>query len=299
MNVMILLVGEQPAPNLLPTRHLKPDTAVLVYTELTERVARNLKDLLGCPCEMCPVHPYLIHETQEKLEAFLDRHFAGQSFVFNLTSGTKPMALAALQLARKYGSPFVYFQTEGNRSLLYHYTFQGEDIVLQSAEELPSTISLDDYLRMYLGTYTCGEPRSKFEEQVVETLRSSPQIEEIFTSLRPQGLEALEVDFILRCGNQIGIGEVKTKGAKEGIDQLNAVAEPRYLGTYVKKFLVSGNPVHKNNKQLAQAYQIEVIELPSFGETGEISKEDKERLIDTIVRSLIPASKAKTNPQAP
>ena len=286
MNVMISLVGEQPAPNLLPTRHLKPDIAVLVCTDRTRRVAENLKSLLKCRCETCLVHPYSIHEIQEKLSSFLESRFPESSFIFNLTGGTKPMALAAFQLAKRYGSPSVYFQTEGNRSLLYQYAFEGAKFALKAVEGLPTTISLDDYLRMYLGTYTCGEPRNDFERQVVEVLRSTPEIDEVFTSLRPQGMEALEVDFIVRCGNQVGIGEVKVKGKKDGIDQLNAVAEQRYLGTYVKKFLISGKPVHPNNKNLAKAYKIRIIELLSFGETSELNTDDKCKLIDTVIRSL-------------
>jgi hypothetical protein len=261
---MILLVGEQPAPNLLPTRHLQPDAAVLVYTDRTRQVAENLKALLepGCHCWLCQVHPYRINEIQQELDAFLTTTVSDYALVFNLTGGTKAMALGAFRIVQMWNSPFVYFQTEGNRSLLYHYAFDGDEIILQATDELPVTISLDDYLRMYL--------------------RSTPGIAEVITGLRPQGLEAQEVDFVVRCGNQVGIGEIKTKGAKRGIDQLNAVAEQRYLGTYLRKFLVSGKPVDRNNKNLAQAYRIEVIELLSYGESGVLSANDKQKLAETV-----------------
>lgn len=285
---MILLVGEQPVPNLLPARHLQPDAAVLVYTDRTRQVAENLKALLepGCRCWLCQVHPYRIHEIQQELDASLTTMVGDHALIFNLTGGTKPMALGAFRVARIRGSPFVYLQTEGNRSLLYHYAFDGDKIVLQSADELPVTISLDDYLRMYLGAYTCEEPRTDLEQQVVDALQSTPGIAEVITGLRPQGLEAQEIDFVVRCGNQVGIGEVKTKGAKRGIDQINAVAEQRYLGTYLRKFLVSGEPVDRNNKNLARAYRIEVIELPSYGETGMLSPEDRQKLAGIVLRRL-------------
>jgi hypothetical protein len=285
---MILLAGEQPAPNLLPTRHLQPDAAVLVYTDRTRRVAENLRALLepGCRCWLCQVHPYRIHEIQQELSAFLATTVADHSLVFNLTGGTKAMALGAFRVARMQNSPFVYFQTEGSRSLLYRYAVEGDKVVLQATDELPVTISLDDYLRIYLGTYTCEEPRTDFEQQVVNVLRSTPGIAEVVTGLRPQGLEAQEVDFLVRCGNQVGIGEVKTKGAKRGIDQLNAVAEQRYLGTYLRKFLVSGKPVDRNNKNLAQAYRIEVIELLSYGESGMLNANDRQKLAETVRRRL-------------
>jgi hypothetical protein len=275
-SAMILLVGEQPAPNLLPTRRLKPDVAVLVLTERTRRVAENLARLLKpvCRCLPCPVDPYKIPEIQD------------DTFTFNLTGGTKPMALAAFCLAKMHDSPIVYFQTEGNRSLLYHYVFDGDEVALQDTDDLAESISLDDYLRLHLGAYETEAPRNAFEQQVFETLAATPGIAEVFTSVRPRGLGALEVDFAVRCGNQVSVGEVKSKGAKDGIDQINAVADPRYLGTYVRKFLVSAHPVHPNNQALAQAYRIEVIELPSYGETDALDTEDRQKLGDAVLRRM-------------
>jgi hypothetical protein len=282
---MILLVGEQPLPNLLPTRHLKPNPAVLVYTDRTRRIAENLEGLLDCQCLPCPVSPYNIPEIQDEVHEFLSERLPDYAFTFNLTGGTKPMALAAFSLARSYNAPFVYFQTEGNHSRLYHYAFDENTVYLERVEDLPDTIALDDYLRMYLGRYEVGEPRNELECQVRETLRAKSDLE-VLWSLRPQGLEALEVDFVVRLGNQVGVGEVKTKGAKSGIDQINAVAEQRYLGTYVWKFLISGKPMDGNNRNLAQAYRIEVIELPTYDETGLLDTRDREKLIETIVTRL-------------
>lgn len=285
---MILLVGEQPAPNLLPTRYLQPDAAILVYTTRTQRVAENLEALLepACSCHLCQVDPYQIHQAQEALDTLLADAVPGHNLVFNLTGGTKPMALAAFQVARTHSSPFVYFQTEGNRSILYSYTFDEEKITAQEPRELPETISLDDYLRMYIRRYTSGEPRHDFEQLVVNTLRNTSGIAEVMSSLSPQGVGALEVDFAVRCGNQIGIGEIKTQAKKAAIDQLNAVAEQRYLGTYVRKFLISGTSLDFNNKILAERYRIHVIELPSYGKTGTLSPEDRRLLAEAILRGL-------------
>ncbi len=285
---IVLLLGEQPTPNLLPTRWLRPDAAVLVYTDRTERVAENLRGLLQPVCReirLCKVTPYDIVGCQQSLQTFLSENLPGYDFIFNLTGGTKLMALTALGLARRYHAPFVYFQTEGNRSRLYHYVQENDEIRQQKAEDLNVTITLGDYLRMHLGAYESDKPRNDFEQQVFQTLQSHSELE-ILWSVRPKGLDALEIDFIVRLGNQVGVGEVKTKGAKSGIDQINAVAEQRYLGTYVKKFLISGRQVDRNNKNLARAYRIEIIELPSFAESQMLSQEDRQHLIETIVSRL-------------
>jgi hypothetical protein len=286
---LILLVGEQPLPNLLPTRHINPELVVLVHTNRTREIAERLKGLLsGRKLLCCPVEPYDLPKIEQTLQEFLSQKIAASEYqlLFNLTGGTKPMSLAAFQVAAQRKDPFVYFQTEGGRSLLYCYQFTDQEKVkLEKQEELSQTLTLDDYLRAQVGNYTPGSPRDNFEEQVSQALQTIPGLE-ILTSVRPQGLEALEVDFVIRLGNQVGVIEAKTKGAKSGIDQIQAVAEQRYLGTYAAKFLVSGKEVDRNNKNLARAYGIEMIELPSYADTSKISKSDQQMLRERILRKL-------------
>ncbi|MFB3764882.1 MAG: DUF1887 domain-containing protein [Methanotrichaceae archaeon] len=284
---MLLLVGEQPAPNLLPLRHLKSDVATLIYTDYTKRVAENLRKILECDCNclLCRVHPYNIPEIRNAVQRFLSENLSEHILTFNLTGGTKPMVLAAFSLAHSYGVSFLYFQTEGNCSQLHHYRFYGNEIRLERVEDVLDTISLDDYLRIYVGSYETGAPRNELERQVKEVLAATPGLE-VLWSICPQGLDALEIDCLIRLGNQVGVGEIKTKGAKSGIDQINAVAEQRYLGTYVRKFLVSANPLDWNNSNLAQAYGIKVIEATSYSETGSLNVEDRQKLAETVVDLL-------------
>jgi hypothetical protein len=285
---MILLVGEQPAPNLLPARYLGPDLAILVHTDRTAGVARNLKSLLEprIRCEMCKVPPYSITDAFIQLDKCLATKASGHEYVFNLTGGTKTMVLATFDLAHRLDSPFVYFRSEGNQSLLYRYRIAKGGIVQESQpEEIGETITLSDYLKMYLGEYTEGPPRDPLEGEVKDVLDSIDGLE-VKYSVRPSGMEALEVDFIVRFGNQVGVGEVKRKGAKKGIDQINAVADPRYLGTYVKKFLISGKEVDRNNRNLAKAYRIKVVELPSFLQRHRLSEADRQKLKEAILSEM-------------
>lgn len=283
---LVLLVGEQPVPNLLPTRHIKPQVAVLVHTRQTQNIADRLKNLLSeCTCLLCCVDAYNLPQIQYDLQNLLEQNVAGYQLLFNLTGGTKPMSLAAFQVAFQRQAPFVYFRTEGGQSRLYYYRFVDQGIELTREEEISEVITLDDYLRAQVGDYTTDSPRDEFERQVYQVLRTIPGLE-ICTSVRPQKIEALEVDFVLRLGNQVGVMEAKAEAKKRGIDQIQAVTEQRFLGTYVTKFLVSGKPVDLNNKNLAKAYKINVIELTSYGETGRLSSEDARKLIKTIYDQL-------------
>lgn len=280
------LVGEQPIPNLLTTRHLRPDVVVLIHTDRTKEDAESLKNILsGYLCYLYGVEPYNLLNIHNALQQFIDQRLIGYQLLFNLTGGTKPMSIAALLIALQRNVPFLYFQTEGGRSLLYRYQFanQGEMQLQQQQEEIRETLRLDDYLRAYVGSYTTEELRNPFEQEVYRVLCGIDGIE-ILTSVRLRA--ALEVDFIIRLGNQVGVVEAKTKGGKAGIDQIQAVADQRYLGTYVSKFLVSGSIVDQNNKDLAKAYKIEVIELTSFTINNSLSESDKEELKRRIIEKL-------------
>ena len=96
--------------------------------------------------------------------------------------------------------------------------------------------------------------------------------------------------FVVRCANQVGIIEAKTgSGVKKGIDQLSTAGEPRNLGTYTQKILVSDqvwDHTLSNLRELAEVRRIEVIELPSFGTNGDLSAEDAETLRRRVCKVL-------------
>lgn len=107
------------------------------------------------------------------------------------------MALAAFLLAQERRADCVYFQTEGSRGSLYLYGFSPSgEAQLKKREPVQETITLDEYLRMYVRSYTTEEPRTDFEQQIHQILRNIPELE-VLSGVRPQGLEALEVDFVL------------------------------------------------------------------------------------------------------
>lgn len=282
--VLISLIGEQPAPNLLPTRKVQPQFSVMVCTDRTRKIAERLQVVLQpmCSCGICVVDAYNIVNAQKHLSDYIDNHYPSLPLMLNLTGGTKPMSMAAFLVAQARGAPVMYFQSEGNRSRLLTYRWHDAALEVAHDDELTETISLVDYLDLYLGAYEQGQPRDDLEREVHEVLAAIPGLE-CFTSIKPQGLGALEIDFVLRYGNQIAVGEAKRKGAKDGIDQINAVANPLYFGTYVHKFLFSGRVLDKNNNDLAKAYNITVIELASYGRDGTLSNEDQSTLVGTVL----------------
>ena len=286
---MVLLVGEQPAPNLLPVRHYKPRGVILVYSDFTARIAGNLQEVLQTRlCIKCQVPAYDIKRVREVLTGVLEKHgWQGHDLVFNLTGGTKLMMLAAYSVAQEMGSRCLYLVSEKGQSEVHRFGFKGGSFVRMPPERIATTITLDDHLRVYVGGYRSQAPRDEFERAVVEKLRprSSP-IEEIVTDVRPLATSGLEIDALVRIGNQVGVLEIKKRADKRGIDQLTTAASREYLGTYVRKFLIAANKVGPPTERLARAHGIQIIELLSYGRAGRLTADDTSKLRLSIQQAM-------------
>jgi len=295
--ITISLIGEQPIPNLLPLRYQPPDLAVLVHTERTQAAAERIERLLSGASEAvpCQVSAYEIQPTVQALQRLIEgRGWGTAELLFNLTGGTKAMALAAYLVAAQYHAPFLYLQSEGKRTRLYQYEFDADGRPRVSADHLlPGVITIDDYLRAYVNDYQIvGFSREEggglFEQAIHEAVE--PAVDEIVAGVRLLG--ALEVDLVVRCENQVGIIEAKTgtkARRKECIDQLNTAGGQRYLGTYTAKMLALDqvwDQSRSNLRELAQERRIEVIELPSFNVSRTLSPEEAQFLRGAVCRQL-------------
>jgi hypothetical protein len=291
--VMYSLVGEQPLPNLLPIRFLAPAATVLVHTDRTERVSKRLSKLLPAT-QLLKVDPYDIAQIEKLI---LDGISASQidpaAITFNLTGGTKSMAIATYRVAERMRCRFVYFQTEGRQSLLHAYTWTAEaQPVLEQQDEIPGIISIEDYVRAHIGEYHAeGRSRAEgglFEQQVADLLRS--HVDEVVLGVKLGG--ALDADIMIRKGNRVAVIEAKTgnKAArKEGIDQLNSIAGPDYLGTYTEKFLAidrQWDKTHSNLRELAEARNITVLEIPAGIAMDEAGQERIQALVEVVMGKL-------------
>ncbi|NPV30716.1 MAG: DUF1887 family protein [Firmicutes bacterium] len=292
--IMISLIGEQPIPNLLAVLYAQPQHAVLVCTERTKAVSERLCSVLkerGISVKDKPVDvdPYNMAKIESKLKSVVrEENWPPDKIIFNLTGGTKPMALAAYRLAEQLSCPFLYVQSEGKKSVVYHYRFLKRGPELEKADEVPPVLDIDLYLKAHLEGYTeTDEFKNEFERMVHAVLRS--ELDEVKNSVKPvPELGGLEIDLVLRCGNRVGIAEVKTgkkARSKEGIEQIITAAEQRFLGTYTEKFLILDREYEPNNRQLADAHRITVIELPS-AQSGKLSEEDRRKLVNTVKRVL-------------
>jgi len=227
---------------------------------------------------------YALEAIREALAVRLAGH---EPFLLNLTGGTKPMTLAAFAVATAHDAPFVYLSTEGPhrslRSRLDRYTLHGGVPVLAESLALPSLITLNDYLRAHYAGYSVEGPSDTaggpLEEAVAAALTGWAY--EVLVGVRPQGLnEQVEIDVLVRAGNQVAVMEVKTAGlsGKDAVYQLTTAAAREFSGTYASRFVVVAQPIDARYKALARALNVRVIELPGAAGRGRLEKQHVIRL---------------------
>ncbi len=290
--MMYCFVGEQPISNLVPIKSLNPKNVVFFVTERTNGIGVALNSTIGEKGAIEKVDPYNISEiisTLTSLIANQENLFCISDIAFNLTGGTKPMVLAGFSICQKFKFPFCYLQSEGGKSILYTYRWENNEPKLRERKALPGIICLDEYIEIHVGKkYRKRKDTDKYEMLVHNCLQY--EVDEIKRNICLT--DSLEVDLILRVGNQVGIVEIKTKNKalkKEGIDQLNTAGGREYLGTYTKKFYIADREYPENNKALAKERNITVIELKNSKNSDQLEKldeRDKELLTSTIMNEM-------------
>lgn len=272
MTTHLALIGEQPMPVLLIDRHLHPARTLLVCTRRTQPVAERLRRLIA-NCEVLPqVEPYDLNQVVRLLG---ERPPDEDGAVINLTGGTKIMMLGAFAHAMNRKTRFVYLESERPPQRLYVFAFTPAAIK-QTVEELPTLIAADDYLRAHLDGYHCeGFSREsdgsltdggRFEQAVHQAL--APHFE-ILSGVKPAGVgDQIEIDLVIRHGNQVAIAEVKlgrgSEGPKKGIDQLSTAGSREYLGTYTRKLLITAGYPKAEINALAREKQVAILQVKGY-----------------------------------
>ena len=300
MTTLLSLVGEQPMPVLLPDRFLRPERTLLIGTERSRPVAKRLLHLLP-HATIEETDPYDLPKILMRLAELAP---ADAPMLVNLTGGTKMMMLGAFALTMQRGWEFVYLESEHRPPVLYRYSFASGGLRRKEGTPLPPLITAAEYLRAHLpGFRTEGFNRNAhgqlteggfFEQAVYDALL--PQVDEVIAGVRPEGVaNQIEMDLVIRIGNQVGVAEVKLGGGeerpKQGIDQLSTATSREYLGTYTARFLITANPLAASITQLAKEKQITVVTLCEYRVGAALTARDRLWLGAAIREKLAPPDK--------
>lgn len=287
MTTMIALVGEQPQPNFLPVLHYEPDHVVFVYSAKTRQKYTYLKDELErrtfahkkILIDGIETDAYHISTIITELNNYLAKLPANSSeaLLFNLTGGTKPMSLAAYQVAVQRNAPVIYLQSEKGQSIVDFYIWKGDQLYHQKQETLNEHLNLHDALNLHLGggkdpdgkdywiekgPHDDGNDGHLFEAAIAQALREHNY--ETMCGIRGKD-NIPDIDVIARHQNQIGIIEAKSgqKNLFKGIQQLSTAM--RFLGgTYTKQFLVLNGQLPDDQAGMCKVLNIHIISLLSY-----------------------------------
>jgi hypothetical protein len=209
----------------------------------------------------------------------------------DLSGGNKVMAITAYDMAMDHLRTLVDMEYVRRRHHLRRYRTEDGQAFLEEDLELPSLITIADYLNAHApGFEVDGFGRDKrgrintggkFESTIFEALE--PHVDEIVAGIRPGGVaNQIEIDLMVRIGNNVGLVEAKTGVNKAGIDQLDTAGNPVYLGKYAAKFLVTGRYLPRAHKALATSQRIHVVELPGYTVGRRLPPQEERRLLQSV-----------------
>ena len=293
MTTMIALVGDQPLPNFLPVKHYQPQNVVLFYSTKTKLKYEYLKATLQKDVHVdgYEVEPYDILAIAQTIDAQILRKSYSQPFLLNLTGGTKPMSLAAYQIAQQSKSPIMYLQSEGKNTYMYHYGWKDQQLHLLEKDILPELVTLKDVFDLHLGPGNWQEngsgrrEGSVFEDAIADVLRMNGY--EVMVGVNAMNGQ-MDVDVAVRFGNQYGIIEAKMgkSGVKlDGIKQLSNAT--RHLGTYSQTLFAITVPPEGAQKMIVEASNVEVISLPTYEQrSNTLPAAEATKLLDKVSKTL-------------
>lgn len=296
---LVTLVGEQPLHTLLSIRYLDPEEVLFVGTRERHNVSQHLITLTEKERRIHLTEVRDAYDPPRLYEQMKKRlHKLGWSPAdtgFDMSGGNRPMAFAIYRLAMEGRSELIDVELVRLKHRLRRYKLDGEHAHLEEDVSLPDLITIADYLNAHApgfeadGFATDKQGRinagGKFESAIFGALQ--PNVDEIMPGVRPGGVaHQIEIDLVVRCGNNVGLVEAKTGVNKAGIDQLDTAGNPSFMGRYATKLLITGRLLPRAHKALALAQEIHVIELPGYSVQYGIPDQEKRRLIETVRTAL-------------
>lgn len=109
--VHITLLGKEPLPVFYLIQKFKLKDIYVLGTKENKSVYARLERVckyLGCSTGFVEVLAYDIKDVMTKCESIHKRYSDNDEFVYNLTGGTKPMAIGAYIIAKRYKSEIYY-----------------------------------------------------------------------------------------------------------------------------------------------------------------------------------------------
>ncbi|MGL5893067.1 MAG: hypothetical protein ACRCZM_00415, partial [Bacteroidales bacterium] len=135
MHIHISLVGQQILPIYYAIKKHAPDKIFLIASEQSKVVAKRLKKSVepSIPAKVEIVDAFALKQIEELCKGIIEKH-PDAEYSFNLTGGTKLMAIATYKVALSIGANIEYITTENNIVSLDSYEQAPLDTALDNEE---------------------------------------------------------------------------------------------------------------------------------------------------------------------
>jgi len=299
---MIALVGDQPLPNFIAVKHFGYDKVLLVYTEERETQYKYLRAVLekkrGVVVKEVVTEAHYVNKIAQTVHEELTHLGIGatEKLVFNLTGGTKAMAMAAFHVAQWRDAEMLYLASQvvrdNTKVRAYQSKWHNQQIKPGGQISIPDCIELEDVFDLHLGMGNweeCGPSKDingggPFESLLKDTLcRYQKDVNEVKAGVKTLNRQ-VDMDLVVRLGNHYGIIEAKSGGKGAGMKGLQQLSTSKSLmGTYSRAFHVITVAASSEHKELREALGFTSISLQSYDEhTNTISPDDEEKLLTEI-----------------
>ncbi len=150
-DIHVCLVSGQPTPNLTPilSDAWRPKKVILIVSEQMKPQAEWLRKVLkrhGVKCDIEEIGDVFdIQAISSRLEQLL-KQYENKKIAFNITGGTKPMAIAAQSVAF-FNSQAYFYVNHNNNEIQLHTTDGTDDQIIKDTPKIKLT--LRDYLDVH------------------------------------------------------------------------------------------------------------------------------------------------------
>lgn len=171
MRHQIILLGKDITSVYHGIKEFDPDYIHLLYTEATEGIADTMLPLLPSSIRQCAylTDPYDGNKVKEICRV-IHKEYEGE-FIYHLSEGTKPMALAAFEVAQEMGSRAFYLTQLGE--LVWLNTF--EKVSMHSILNNEEIIKLSgNFLSRYYDIKDLQEDDINTSKQIKRFIESYP-----------------------------------------------------------------------------------------------------------------------------
>lgn len=126
--VHVSLLGKEVLPVFYPIQEFKLKDIYVIGTKENRKIYENLKtvcDYIGSKIQFMEVGAYDMKAVVDVCEEIHGKYPDDTDFIYNVTGGTKPMALAAFIVAKKHGAEVIYTDS---KNCLNMDTFESKPI---------------------------------------------------------------------------------------------------------------------------------------------------------------------------